>query len=150
MGIMSWDLDGGFSTAPVVRTPRITIRIRCEYPDTDMPPTEVTFRLSPRYGIHDACEAHEWFLEMMRQHDEFEVETDEAGEWPVPFSSDTVRRVVATNKGQVLQRYYGWYASRTRGIRRRAGTEGQQTVYAASVPVPLHQARCAPSSQSPR
>ena len=45
------------------------------------------------------------------------------------------------NKGQVLQRYYGWYASRTRGIRRRAGTEGQQTVYAASVPVPLREAR---------
>ncbi len=45
------------------------------------------------------------------------------------------------DKGQVLQRYYGWYASRTRGIRRRAGTEGQQTVYAAPVPVPLHQAR---------
>ncbi len=45
------------------------------------------------------------------------------------------------NKGQVLQRYYGWYASRTRGIRRRAGTEGQQTVYAAPVPVPLREAR---------
>ena len=45
------------------------------------------------------------------------------------------------NKGQVLQRYYGWYASRTRGIRRRAGTEGQQTVYAPSVPVPLREAR---------
>ena len=45
------------------------------------------------------------------------------------------------DKGQVLQRYYGWYASRTRGIRRRAGTEGQQTVYAAPVPVPLHEAR---------
>ncbi len=28
--------------------PRITIR--CEYPDTDMPPTEVTFGLSPHYG----------------------------------------------------------------------------------------------------
>ncbi len=28
-----------------------------------------------------------------------------------------------SNKGQVLQRYYGWYAPRTRGIRRRAGTE---------------------------
>ncbi len=27
----------------------------------------------------------------------------------------------------MLQRYYGWYASRSRGIRRRAGTEGQQT-----------------------
>ncbi len=45
------------------------------------------------------------------------------------------------DKGQVLQRYYGWYASRTRGIRRRAGLEGQQTVYAAPVPVPLRQAR---------
>lgn len=28
------------------------------------------------------------------------------------------------NDGQVLQRYCGWYASRTRGIRRRAGSEG--------------------------
>jgi len=34
----------------------------------------------------------------------------------------------------------GWYASRTRGIRRQAGTEGQQTVYAASVAVPLREA----------
>ena len=31
---------------------------------------------------------------MMRDHDEFEVETDRAGELPVPFSSETVRRVV--------------------------------------------------------
>ena len=45
------------------------------------------------------------------------------------------------NKGQVLQRYYGWYANRTRGIRRRAGTEEQQTVYAEPVPVPLREAR---------
>ena len=30
-------------------TPRLTIR--CEYPDTDMPLTEVTFRLSPSYGL---------------------------------------------------------------------------------------------------
>ncbi len=76
MGIMSWDLDGGFNTAPLVRTPRLTIR--CEYPDTDMPPTEVTFGLSPRYGLHTAHEAHEWFLEMMHEHEEFEVETDRA------------------------------------------------------------------------
>ena len=41
------------------------------------------------------------------------------------------------NKGQVLQRYYGWYASRTRGIRRQTGTEEQPTVYAAPVTVPL-------------
>src|SRR3990172_3980327 len=34
-------------------------------------------------------------------------------------------RVVAhiPTKGQVLQRYYGWYANRTRGIRRKAGAD---------------------------
>ncbi len=37
---------------------------------------------------------HDWFLEMMREHEEFEVETDRAGEWPVPFWSETVRRVL--------------------------------------------------------
>ncbi len=95
MGIMSWDLDGsGFNTAPLVRTPRITIRIRCEYPDTPLDPTEVTFGLSPRYGIHTAREAHEWFVSLMQSNEEFEVETDRAGEWPVPFCSETVRRVV--------------------------------------------------------
>ena len=52
MGIMSW--DSGFNTAPLVRTPRLTIR--CEYPDTDMPPTEVTFGLSPAYDIRNAQE----------------------------------------------------------------------------------------------
>ena len=35
-----------------------------------------------------------WFLAMMREHDEFEVETDKAGEWPVPFFSETVRQVL--------------------------------------------------------
>ncbi len=93
MGIISWDLDGsGFNAAPLVSTPRFTVR--CEYPDTDMPPTEVSFRLSPSYGIHNAREAHDWFLLMMRSHDEFVVETDKAGELPLPFCSETVRRVV--------------------------------------------------------
>ena len=32
----------------------------------------------------------------MREHEEFEVETDRAGELPVPFWSETVRTVVAT------------------------------------------------------
>ena len=32
------------------KTPRLTVR--CEYPGSDSPPDEVTFRLSPRYGIH--------------------------------------------------------------------------------------------------
>ncbi len=92
MGIYSWDLGGGFSTSEPVCTPRLTIR--CEYPELGMTPTEVCFRLSPRYGIHTAREAHEWFLRMMRSHDEFEVETDRAGEVPMPFWSETVRRVV--------------------------------------------------------
>ena len=73
-------------------TPRLTVR--CEYPDTDMPPTVVTFGLSPSYGIHTAREAHEWFLSLMREHEEFEVETDRAGEAPFSFWSETVRRVV--------------------------------------------------------
>ena len=93
MGIMSWDLDGGFSTPqPVVRTPRLTIR--CEYPDTDMPPTVVTFRLSPSYGLRTGHEVNEWFIEMMYQHEEFEVETDEPGEPPLSFWTETVRGVM--------------------------------------------------------
>ena len=58
------------------------------------PPSEVSFRLSPRYGLLTAREAHDWFLCMMREHESFEVLTDEPGEWPVPFCSETVRRVV--------------------------------------------------------
>ncbi len=72
--------------------PRLTIR--CEYPDESSPPTDVMFGLSPSYGIHDAREAHDWFLDMMREHEEFEVMTDKPGEWPMPFCSETVRQVV--------------------------------------------------------
>ena len=92
MGILPWDLGPGFGFSFVepARNPRLTVR--CEYPDTDMPPTEVTFRLSPSYGLTTGHEANEWFLEMMYQHEEFEVETDEPGEWPVPVCSETVRR----------------------------------------------------------
>ena len=92
MGIMPWDLDGGFSTALPRLTPRLSIR--CEYPGCCSPPSEVTFRLSPRYGIHTAREAHDWFLKMMAENEEFEVETDWAGELPMPFCSETVRQVV--------------------------------------------------------
>ena len=73
-------------------TPRLTVR--CEYPDTDLPPTDVTFRLAASYGLTTGHEANEWFIEMMRVHEEFEVETNEAREWPMPFCSDTVRQVV--------------------------------------------------------
>ena len=73
-------------------SPRLTAR--CVYPDMSSPPSEVSFRLSPSYGLLTAREVHDWFLKMMAEHDEFEVETDKAGEWPVPFCSGTVRRVV--------------------------------------------------------
>jgi len=45
--------------------------------------------------------------------------------------------------GQVLTRYYGWYANRTRGIRRRArGADAAPPVeVAAPVPLPLQEAR---------
>ena len=72
--------------------PRLTVL--CVYPDMSSPPSEVSFSLSPSYGIHTAREAHAWFLQMMQSNEEFEVETDEPGEWPVPFCSETVRRVV--------------------------------------------------------
>ena len=68
-------------------TPRLTIR--CEYPDTDLLPTEVTFRLSPSYGRHTGHEANEWFIEMMYQHEEFDVETDKPGEPPMPCFNES-------------------------------------------------------------
>ena len=92
MGIYSWDLDGAFSSPEPVRTPRLSVR--CEYPDTAMAPTEISFGLSPRYGILTAREAHDWFLGMMREHEEFGVETDKPEEPPMPFWSETVRQVV--------------------------------------------------------
>ncbi len=94
MGILPWDLGPGFGFSFVepARTPRLTIR--CEYPDTDMPPSEVTFRLSPSYGLTTGHEANDWFLRMVRELEEFEVETDKPGEWPMPFWSETVRRVI--------------------------------------------------------
>ncbi len=45
----------------------------------------MTFSLSPCYGIHTTREAHDWFLRRMREHEEFEVETDKAEEAPMPF-----------------------------------------------------------------
>ncbi len=59
-----------------------------------MPPTEVTFRLSPSYGLTTGYEANEWFIDMMYEYEEFDVETDKPEEWPVPFWSETVRPVV--------------------------------------------------------
>ncbi len=72
--------------------PRLTVR--CEYPDGSSPPSEVTFRLSRSYGLLTAREAHAWFLGMMREHEQFVVETDNPGEPPLPFFSETVRQVV--------------------------------------------------------
>ena len=40
------------------------------------PPDEVSFRLSPSYGLLTARDAHDWFLKMMAEHEEFGVETD--------------------------------------------------------------------------
>ena len=85
MVIYSWDVDD--STPEPVR-----LTVHCEYPD--QPPTEVTFRLSPSYGLTTGHEANEWFLEMMRKYEEFEVETDRTGEPPLSFWTETVRGVM--------------------------------------------------------
>ena len=39
-------------------------------------------------------EAHQWFLSLMQQHEEFEVQTDRPGEPPLSFWSETVRGVM--------------------------------------------------------
>ena len=93
MGIMSWDIDGFGGVQPQTRTPRLSVH--CEYPDTGLPHTVASFHLSPSYDILTALEAHKWFLKMMREHEEFEVETDRAEELPMPFWSETARQVVA-------------------------------------------------------
>ena len=54
----------------------------------------MTFGLSPSYGLLTALEANEWFLDMMLGHEEFEVETDEPGEAPLSFWTETVRGVM--------------------------------------------------------
>ncbi len=61
-------IEGGDGTSEPIRTPRLTVR--CEYPETGSPPSEVTFGLPPRYGIHTAREAHDWFLTMIAEHEE--------------------------------------------------------------------------------
>ena len=94
MGIYSWDLDGGFSFPQSKREHGPHLTVRCEYPGTSLLSTEVTFRLSRRYGIQTSLDANLWFLRMMQQHEDFEVETDRAGELPIPFWSETIRRVV--------------------------------------------------------
>ena len=76
----------------MTKSPHLTVR--CEYPDTDMPSTEVTFGLSPSYGLHTAHEANEWFIDMMHDYEEFEIETDEPGEPPLSFWTETVRGVM--------------------------------------------------------
>ena len=59
------------------------------YPDPTGPHV-----LSRSYGILEARVAYDWFLRIMREPEGFEVETDKAGELPMPFRSETVRQVV--------------------------------------------------------
>ena len=59
---------------------------------------------------------------------------------PLEFLARVVSHI--PDKGQVLQRYYGWYANRTRGVRRRAGAgEDRPVAFAERVVVPLREAR---------
>ena len=57
-------------------------------------PLEVTFGLAASYGLTTAHQAHEWFIDMLRDNEEFEVETDRVGEPPPSFWSETVRGVM--------------------------------------------------------
>ena len=98
MDIYARDLGSGFSSIEPLSNPRLTVR--CEYPGSDSPPDEVTFRLSPRYGLLTARDTHDWFLKMMSGNEEFEVETDEPCEWLVPFWVKS--RVVCKSERKLL------------------------------------------------
>ena len=54
----------------------------------------MTFGLSPSYGLTTGHEVNEWFIDMMYDYEEFEVETDEPGEPPLSFWTETVRGVM--------------------------------------------------------
>ena len=60
------------------------------------PPSEVSFRPSRSYGLLTAREAHDWFLQMMREHEEFEVETDVVG----PTAPNAAGTLGALSRGQ--------------------------------------------------
>ena len=95
MGTPAWDLGprsiGDWSERPE-SNPQLTVC--CTYHNTSLPPTCVTFGLSHEYGFTSAREAHDWFLRMVAEHEEFEVETDQPGEEAMPFWSGTVRGVM--------------------------------------------------------
>ena len=95
MSTYSWDPNDGLVAPPPDPTRKLRLTVRCEYPDAPLEPIEVTFNLSPSYGIRNVDDAHGWFRRMMREHEAFEVQTDGAGEPPLSFLSEAVRRVVA-------------------------------------------------------
>ena len=69
--------SGRWVLVPIQPSPRpssFSLTVRCEYPDSYLEPTCVSFRLSTSYGIRTAREAHDWFLRMMQEHEEFEVD----------------------------------------------------------------------------
>ncbi len=85
--------DGFISLTPEpVRKPRLTVGV--VYPDGPLEPIEVTFSLSPSYGIRTPDDALGWFRRMMGEHEGFEVETDRAEDSPLSFWSERVRSVV--------------------------------------------------------
>ena len=91
-GTYSYDPQGRsiFPTPEPEGRPRLTVR--CEY---DQELLELTFSLSPSYGIRTVLDAHGWFRRMMREYEEFEVETDRPGEPSLFFRSSTVVQVTA-------------------------------------------------------
>ena len=73
--------------------------------DERIEPRSCDSRFASAYRLLTAREAHDWFLQMMREHEQFEVETDKAGEWPVPFWSETVKQVVTFRYPKTIRHY---------------------------------------------
>ena len=86
---VSLDAGSGTPLPNQLRNPHLGVHYVYPDPDTSLGPTEVTLRLSPLYGIHTACDAHDGSPRVVRENEEFEVETG-----PCRGTADSVLEVV--------------------------------------------------------
>ncbi len=112
----SWDPNDGFiSPTPVpVRKPRLTVR--CEYPDGPLEPIEVTFSLSPSYGVRTPGDALGWLRRMMREHGRTYRPWTDTRPLVLPLRATRGSRVPSHRQTRPRQ---GWRSGRTFSLRRR-------------------------------
>jgi hypothetical protein len=72
----------------------ILVRVDCEYPGTDEPPSQVVFEPLGLGGT--PADIHSALIDLLRRDSYVEIETTEGR---LPFSADTVRMVLVWSQG---------------------------------------------------